>query len=90
VDTAATTESDTEKARQAARDFAVRQTTLLVEFDDGGLGIRSQLSCGGTKGIGCLQGMASLHAAMALTALANVDVKLTVNGLARRLPSSST
>ena len=40
---------------------------------------------GGTKSVGSLQGMASLNPAATLTALANVDVKLAVNGLARNL-----
>jgi hypothetical protein len=40
-------EEDTEQALQAACDFAVRQATLLVEFDDGGLE-----PDGGTDGTG--------------------------------------
>src|SRR5690242_21112892 len=51
---AAATEPDTEKALQAASDFAVRQTTLLVEFDDSGLGIRSQLGGSGAESVGGL------------------------------------
>ena len=58
---------------------------LLVEFDDGGLGVGSELSRRGPKGIGRLQGMAPLNATEALTALPNVDVELPVNGLARDL-----
>jgi hypothetical protein len=85
VDAAAATESDTKQALQAARDFAVRESALLVEFDDGGLGVRSQLGGGGAEGVGGLQGMASLNPAVALTALADVDVELAVNGLARNL-----
>jgi hypothetical protein len=85
LDAAATAEGDAEKAVQAAGDLAVREPTLLVEFDDGGLRIWSQLSRGGAEGIGGLQGMASLHPAAALTALADVDVELPVGGLARDL-----
>jgi hypothetical protein len=48
VDAAATTERDAEKALQAAGDLAVREATLLVEFDDGGLGIGPQLGRGGS------------------------------------------
>src|SRR5262249_46960810 len=77
--------SDTEKALQAARDLTVRQTALFVEFDDGRLGIRSQLGGGGTQSVRSLQGVASLNPAVALTALANVDVELAGNGLARNL-----
>jgi hypothetical protein len=37
VDTAPTTERNTKNALQAARDLAVRQTAMFVEFNDGGL-----------------------------------------------------
>jgi hypothetical protein len=40
---------------------------------------------GGAEGIGSLQGMAPLNPAVALTAPADVDVELAVNGLARDL-----
>jgi hypothetical protein len=63
----------------------VRQPALLIEFDDGGLGIRSQLGCGRAEGVGGLQGMAPLNASAALTALTDMDVELSVNGLARDL-----
>jgi hypothetical protein len=85
VDAAAPAERDTEQALQAARDLAVREARLLIEFDDGGLGVGSQLGGGGTQGVGRLQGMASLHPTPALTALADVDVELPVDGLARDL-----
>jgi hypothetical protein len=85
VDAAATTEWDTEEAAQAAGDLAVGEPALLVEFDDGGLGIRPQLSSGGAEGVGRLQGMASLNAAVALPAAADVDVELPVDRLARDL-----
>jgi hypothetical protein len=58
---------------------------LLVEFDDSGLCVGAQLSRGGTEGVGRLQGMTSLNAALALTASADVDVELSVDGLARDL-----
>src|SRR5690348_10514681 len=79
VDTAAATEPNTEKVFQAASDFAVRQAALLVEFDDGSLGIRSQLCRSGTEGIGRLQGMASLNAALTLTALTDMNVELAMD-----------
>lgn len=81
----ATTKRDTEEALQAAGDLAVRQTALLIEFNDGGLGVGPQLGRGGTEGVGRLQGMASLNAAAALAAPADVDVELSVDGLARDL-----
>src|SRR5262249_297315 len=37
VDAAAATEPDTKQTLQAACDFAVRQATLFVQFDDGRL-----------------------------------------------------
>jgi hypothetical protein len=82
VDTAAATEPNTEKVFQAASDFAVRHAGLLIEFDNGGLGIRSQLRRSGTEGIGRLQGMASLNAALTLTALTDMNVELAMDRLA--------
>src|SRR5439155_25982751 len=82
---AAATEGDAEEAFQAAGDFAVRQPALLVEFDDDSLGIRPQLGGGSPEGVGRLQEMAALNAAAALSALADVDVELPVDGLARDL-----
>jgi hypothetical protein len=58
----------------------VRQASLLVEFDDGGLGIGPQLGGGGAEGVGRLQGMATLDAAVTLGALTDVDVELALNG----------
>jgi hypothetical protein len=63
----------------------MRQAALLVEFNDRGLGVRPQLGSGGTEGIGGLQGMAALDPAAALTALADVNVELSVDRLARDL-----
>jgi hypothetical protein len=85
MDAAAATEPDTEEAPQAAGDLVVRQAALLIEFEDGGLGVGSELSRRGPMGIGCLRGMAPLNAALALTALRDLDVELQVNGLARDL-----
>src|SRR5262249_56386849 len=83
VGAATATEPNPEKALQAARHLAMRQATLLVEFDDRGLGVRPQLGSGGAKGIGGLQGMAALDPAAALTALAAVDVELAGGGVGR-------
>src|SRR5262249_43952696 len=71
-----------EEAVQAADHLAVRQAALLVEFDDGGLGVGSQLSGSGAQGVGRLQGVASLNPPVALPALPDVDVELPVDGLA--------
>jgi hypothetical protein len=75
----------TEEASQAAGDLAVREATLFVEFDDGGLGVGSQLGGSGAEGIGRLQGMAPLNAAATTTASADMDVELPVDWLARDL-----
>jgi hypothetical protein len=84
VDAAGTTDGDAEEASQAAPDLAVREPALLVEFDDGGLGVGTMLS-GGAEGVGRPQRMSPLQAAAALAALADVDVELPVDGLARDL-----
>jgi hypothetical protein len=85
MDAAAATEPDTKEALQAACDFAVRQATLFVQLYDGRLGIRPQLGCGGTQSVRSLQGMASLNPPVALTALADVDLELPMDGLTRNL-----
>src|SRR5262249_41368555 len=85
VNTATTTERDTEKTLQAAGDLAVRQAGPLVEFGHGGSGMGRRWGGGGAEGVGRLQGMASLHPAVAPSALADVDVELPVDGLARDL-----
>src|SRR5262249_39768515 len=82
---ATTTEGDTEQALQTAHDLAVRQAALLVEFDDGGLGVGSQLGRGSAEGVGRLQGVAALNPAVALTALTDVAVELAVDRFARDL-----
>jgi hypothetical protein len=51
VGAAAPTEPNAEEALQAAGDLAVREPALLVEFDDGGLGIGSKLSRGGSESV---------------------------------------
>ncbi len=68
---------------QALGDLAVGKPGLLVEFDDGGLGIGPELGGGSPEGVGGLQGMAALHSPAALPALADVDVELPMNGLTR-------
>src|SRR5262249_55679667 len=85
VDAAAPAERDAEEAAQAAGDLAVREPALLVEFDDGGLGIGPQLSSGGAEGVGRLQGGAPRDPTVALAGLADVEVELPVDGLARDL-----
>src|SRR5262249_54750704 len=63
----------------------MREPALLVEFDDGGLGIRSELGSSGAEGVRRLQGVAPLNPTVAPAALPDVDVELPVNGLARDL-----
>jgi hypothetical protein len=58
---------------------------LLVEFDDGSLGVRPQWRGRGADGVGRLQGVAPLNTVSALPAPAEVEVELPVNGLARDL-----
>src|SRR5262249_59402955 len=84
-DAAGPAELDSEKAFQGAGGLAMGGGGLVVEFDDGGLGIGSELGSGGAEGVGRLQGVASLNPAAALMALTDVDVELAVNGLARDL-----
>ena len=50
-------ERDAEEAFQALGDLAVREPTLLVEFNDGSLGVGSELGRGGTEGFRRLQGL---------------------------------
>ena len=63
----------------------MRQARLLVEVDDGGLGVGAHLAGRGLPGIGRLQRVPALHAAAALLALADVDVELPADGLAWKL-----
>jgi hypothetical protein len=83
VDAATPAQGDAEEVVEALGDFPVGEPGLLVEFDDGSLGIGPQLGSGGPEGVGRLQGMAPLNPTAALTTLPDVDVELAVNGLAR-------
>src|SRR5262249_46635056 len=85
VDATAATEGDAEEASQAAGDLAVCGPGLLVEFDDRGLRIGPQWGGGSAKGVGRLEGMASVDPAAAPSALADVDVELAVDGPTRDL-----
>jgi hypothetical protein len=58
----------------------MRHAGLLVEINDGGLRIRSELGGGGAQCIRSLQGMPALHAALAFSAAADVNVELPLNG----------
>ena len=82
---AAAAQADAEQALEDPTDFAVGQARLFVEIDNGRLGIGSELGGGGSQGIGRLQRMSALHAAVAVPAAADVHVELAVNGLARNL-----
>jgi hypothetical protein len=63
----------------------VQEPALLVEFNDSSLRIGSELSRSGTEGVGRLQGMPPLNPPVAQPTLADVDVELAVEGLARDL-----
>jgi hypothetical protein len=51
VDAATAAEVDAEQAAQAADHLAVGEPGLLVEFDDGGLGVWPQLGRGGAQSL---------------------------------------
>src|SRR5262249_54016139 len=76
---------DAEERGQAVGDLAVRQAHVLVEGDDGGLGVGAELAGGGSQGVGGLQRVAALGAATAAGAAADVDVEPTADGSARDL-----
>jgi hypothetical protein len=63
----------------------MREPALLVEFNDSSLRIGSELSGSGAEGVGRLQGMPPLNPPVAQPTLADVDVELAVDGLARDL-----
>src|SRR5262249_2827410 len=85
MDAAAPAEGNAEQALQAAGDLAAGQTGLLFEFNDGCLGVGSELGRGRGGGVGRLQGVPALGPEVALPAPADVDVELAVDGLARDL-----
>src|SRR5262249_52687325 len=66
-------------------DLAVRESALLIEFNDSSLGIGAELSGSGAQSIRRLQGMASLNSPVALLALPDMDVELPVDRLTRDL-----
>src|SRR5262249_30377493 len=55
------------------------QAGLLVQLDDRGLGVRPQLGRGRAQGVGSLQRVAALHAAVTRAAVADVDIELPVD-----------
>ena len=73
--TTAPTERDAKETSQTAGHLAVGQAALLVQFDDGGLGIGSELGGGRPEGVGGLQGVATADASAAAlaSALANAE-----------------
>jgi hypothetical protein len=62
-------------------DLAIGHPGALVEIDNTGLGIRSDLALGGAGGIGGLQGMATADASAAAPARALVDAELSPHRL---------
>lgn len=61
-------------------DFAVRHAAVLVEIDDGGLGIRADLAGGGTNRIGSLLRMSAADTPTATAAVSLVNAKSPANG----------
>jgi len=74
--TGAPRQADAEKDAQGSSDFAVRQASVLVEDDDGGLGVGAQLAGSGTDGIARLQRVPTLAALAAATALTAMNIEL--------------
>jgi hypothetical protein len=72
---------DAEQAVEAGDHLAVGQAGLLVEQDDGGLGVGAELAGGGAGGVGGLQRVPPLDAMAAPLAVADVDVELAVERL---------
>src|SRR3954451_16063693 len=73
-------QADAKQSLEHAADLAMRHAGLLVEINDGRLRIGSELDGSGAQCSGSLQGMPALHAALALSAAADVNVELALNG----------
>jgi len=67
------------------RNLAVRHPGVLVQIDDGRLGIAAELAPGRARGIAGLQGVTAADLLAALLAMAAVDLELPHDGLARDL-----
>ena len=61
-------------------DLAVGHAGALVEIDDAGLGVGSDLALGGADRVGGLQRMTAAHASPAILAAALVDAELSAPG----------
>src|SRR5262249_56391898 len=85
VDATAAAEGDAKETSQAAGDLAMREPALLVKFNDSSLRIGSELRGSGAEGVGRLQGMPPLNPPATQPTLADVDIELAVDGLARDL-----
>ena len=66
-------EVDAEAAFEDVGDFAVGQAGLLVEINDGGLGVGADLASSGAGGVGGLEGVSAAAGVAALLAFAAVD-----------------
>jgi hypothetical protein len=73
--TSPTADGQAPQGGKEVSDLAVGESAVLVEVDDGGLGIGSDLAGGRAEGIGGLQGMPALHRASALPATAALDAE---------------
>ena len=58
---------------------------MLVEMNQGSLGVGTELAGGGAQGVGSLQGMAGLNAFAAVAAMADVNVEAAKDGPTRNL-----
>ena len=65
---------------ESAGNLAVRHASTLVEIDDRGLGVGTELTLGGAGGVTSLQGVPATARLAALGALAAVDAELPVEG----------
>ena len=76
-------QGDAEEAVEDGGDFAVGQAGVLVEYDDGGLGIRSDLAGGGAAGVAGLERVTTVAGLATVAATATVDVELSDDRPAR-------
>ena len=76
--TGAARQADAEEAVVSVRDLAVGQAAVLVEVDDGGLGVGAKLAGGGAGGVTGLQGVVAAAGLAAALALAALDVLIEV------------
>jgi hypothetical protein len=79
----AASDLDAEALVEEVGDLAVRQSGPLVEIDDGGLGVGTDLAGGGAGRVGGLQGMSAATGLAAASAFSAVDGEAATDRLAR-------